>query len=326
MDGDEVRRIYPMDDNPLPPVLSAAVGDFTNWSNQQLLTEQEATKIEHPLYHYTNGAGLRGIVESQKIWFTSYLHLNDPSELIHGMGIVHGLLKAMGEAAPDTLGKMFYDVVDDVFQHQKFAGIYGFYIASFSRDRNDLGQWRAYADNGRGFALGLAPHLFEAVETANPKPTEYYVIPVVYGQKAAEQRYRVAIEAAAGLVQNNRPQENFRIPFLRRMADELIAGQLIATSLTVKHEAYSNEQEVRLVMLGTRDNQKPYLRTRIRGSEIVPYMEGDMPLRDKDGITEIVIGPAAVSSANDAVHSLLQSLAVEPGDRIKNSGIPYRAL
>ena len=184
----------------------------------------------------------------------------------------------------------------------------------------------AYADNGRGFALGLAPHLFGAVETANPKPTEYYVIPVVYGQKAAEQRYRVAIEAAAGLVQNNRPQENFRIPFLRRMADELIAGQLIATSLTVKHEAYSNEQEVRLLMLGTRDNQKPYLRTRIRGFEIVPYMEGDMPLRDKDGITEIVIGPAAVSSANDAVHSLLQSLAVEPGDRIKNSGIPYRAL
>jgi hypothetical protein len=315
-----------MDDNPLPPVLSAAVRDFTNWSNQQLLTEQEVTKIEHPLYHYTNGPGLRGIVESQKIWFTSYLHLNDPSELIQGMDIVHGLLKAMREAAPDALVKMFYDVVDDVFQHQKFAGIYGFYIASFSRDRNDLGQWRAYADNGRGFALGLAPHLFEAVETANPKPTEYYVIPVVYGQKAAKQRYRVAIEAAAGLIQNNRPQEHFRIPFLRRMADELIAGQLIATSLTVKHEAYSNEQEVRLVMLGTRDNQKPYLRTRIRGSEIVPYMEGDMPLRDKNGITEIVIGPAAVSSANDAVHSLLQSLAVEPGDRIKNSGIPYRAL
>jgi hypothetical protein len=110
------------------------------------------------------------------------------------------------------------------------------------------------------------------------------------------------------------------------MADELIAGQLIATSLTVKHKAYSNEQEVRLVMLGMRDNQKPDLRTRIRGSEIVPYMEGDMPLRDKDGITEIVIGPAAVSSAEDAVYSLLQSLDVEPSGRIKRSTIPYRPL
>jgi hypothetical protein len=213
-----------------------------------------------------------------------------------------------------------------VFQHQKFADIYGFYIASFSRDRNDLGQWRACADNGRGFALGLAPHLFEAVDKANPMPTEYYVMPVVYGEEAAELRYRVAIETAAGIVQNNRPQENVRFPFLRRMADELIAGQLIGTSLTVKHEAYSHEKEVRLVMLGMRKNQQPYLRTRIRGSEIVPYMEGDMPLRDSDGIAEIVIGPAAGSSAEDAVRSLLQSLGVEPGDRIKCSRIPYRAL
>ena len=51
-----------------------------------------------------------------------------------------------------------------------------------------------------------------------------------------------------------------------------------------------------------------------------------MPLRDKDGITKIVIGPAAVSSAEDAVKSLLQSLGVESRDRIKKSGIPYRAL
>jgi Protein of unknown function (DUF2971) len=213
-----------------------------------------------------------------------------------------------------------------LFQHRNFSDIFGFYIASFSRDRNDLGQWRAYADDGRGFVLGLAPNLFEAVEMDNPKPTEYVVVPVVYGKEAAEQRYRVAIEAAAGIVANTRPQENVRIPFLRRMADELIAGQLIGTSLTVKHEAYSHEKEVRLVMLGRREKQNPDLRTRIRGSEIVPYMEGYMPLRDRNGITEIVIGPAAVSSAKDAVYSLLQSLGVEPGDRIKNSGIPYRAL
>jgi hypothetical protein len=179
MHGDEVRKICPMDDNPLPPVFSAAVEEFRTWSYQQLRTQQEATKITEPLYHYTDAAGLCGIVKSQRSWFTSYLHLNDPSELIYGVDIAHRLLKAIGEGAHDGLVKQFCDIVDDVFQHQKFKEIFGFYIASFSRDRNDLGQWRAYADNGRGFALGLAPHLFGAVETANPKPTEYYVMPVV---------------------------------------------------------------------------------------------------------------------------------------------------
>jgi hypothetical protein len=146
------------------------------------------------------------------------------------------------------------------------------------------------------------------------------------GRKRPSRAIALPLKPAVGIVQNNRPQENVRIPFLNGMADELIAGQLIVTSLTVKHEAYSHEKEVRLVMLGMRENQKRDLRTRIRGSEIVPYMEGYMPLRDRDGITEIGIGPAAVSSAEDAVHSLLQSLGVEPGDRIKRSRIPYRAF
>jgi len=220
-------------------------------------------------------------------------------------------------------------MVDDLFQHRNFTDIFGFYIASFSRDRNDLGQWRAYADNGRGFALGLAPHLFEAVDTANPQPTEYVVMPVVYGEKEAEPRYRAAIETAAGIVQANRAHlidKKVGIAFLRTMADELIAGQLIGTSLLVKHEAYSHKKEVRLVILGVRDTQKPYIKTRIRGSEIVPFIEGDMPLRDKDGIVEIVVGPAAAPPAKDAVKSLLQSFGVELGDRIKDSGIPYRVV
>jgi hypothetical protein len=64
-----------MYDNPLPPVFSAAVEEFANWSRRQLLTEEAASKITEPLYHYTDAAGLCGIVKSQKIWFTSYLHL-----------------------------------------------------------------------------------------------------------------------------------------------------------------------------------------------------------------------------------------------------------
>jgi hypothetical protein len=194
--------------------LAAGVDDFRNWSQHQLLTEQEATKIIEPLYHYTGAGGLRGIVESQKIWFTSYLHLNDPSELIYGMEIVHRLLNEIGEGAHDPLVKRFCAMVDDLFQHRNFSDVFGFYIASFSRNRDELGQWRGYADNGRGFALGLAPHLFEIVNTADLKPTEKYVVmPVVYEQEKAEQRYRAAIEAAAGIVGNHRPHETIEERF-----------------------------------------------------------------------------------------------------------------
>jgi hypothetical protein len=317
-----------MNEDELPPSLHAAVEEFVRWSTQQLGAEQEEMKITQTLYHYTSAAGLRGIIESQKLWFTSYRHLNDPSELTHGMNVAHRLLKEIGEGAGDGLVKMFCDLVDNLFQHGNFADVFGFYIASLSRADNDLGQWRTYADNGQGFALGLDPNLFEAIETPNPKPTEHIVMPVVYGNDA-DQRYRAAIEVAAGIVQANRPHlsdKEVGIPFMREMANQLIAGQLIGISLGVKHEAYSNEREVRLVVLGTQHAQKSDVRTRIRGSEIVPYMESDLPLRDNDGIVEIVIGPAADPSGKDAVRHLLRSFGIEPDDRIRESGIPYRAL
>jgi hypothetical protein len=317
-----------MNEEELPSELRAAVGEFVHWYTQRLRAEQESTKITHTLYHYTNENGLRGIIESQRLWFTSYLHLNDPSELTHGMNVAHGLLKEISESTGDGLVKMFCDLVDNLFQHRNFAAVFGFYIASLSSAENDLGQWRAYADNGRGFALGLAPHLFEAIETPHPKPTEHIVMPVVYGN-ATDKRYRAAIEAAAGIVQSNRPHlrdKKIAIPFMREMATRLIAGQLIGISLGVKHEAYSHEREVRLIILGTQHSQKDDVRTRIRGSEIVPYMESSLPLRDKDGIFEIVLGPAAGPSAKDAVQRLLQSFGIDPNNRIRESGIPYRAL
>jgi Protein of unknown function (DUF2971) len=310
----------------LPPELRAAAGEFAQWSRQQWIAVAEEVKITRPLYHYTNAGGLSGIIESQKLWFTSYLHLNDPSELIHGMKAVHRLLKEIGESA-EGLAQNFCAGVYNIFQHENFADEFGFYIASLSHADNDLGQWRAYADNGRGFALGLAPHLFEAAEKTNPGSTEHIVMPVVYGN-AADRRYRAVIEAAAGIVRAHNAylgDEKIGILFMREMAHQLMA-QLMGISLGVKHEAYSNERAVRLVIFGTSLAQKDHVKTRIRGPEIVPYMESDLPLRDKGGIVDIVVGPAASPTAKDAVQRLLQSFSIEPANLIRESDIPYRAL
>jgi hypothetical protein len=69
----------------LQPVLRTAIDRFDQWVKKHLESEQEKNAIDTPLYHYTDGRGLKGIIESQTIWFTDYRHLNDPSELIHGV-------------------------------------------------------------------------------------------------------------------------------------------------------------------------------------------------------------------------------------------------
>ena len=107
---------------------------------------------------------------------------------------------------------------------------------------------------------------------------------------------------------------------------QILMAQLMGISLGVKHEAYSNEREVRLVIFGTSLAQKDHVKTRIRGPEIVPYMESDLPLRDKGGIVDIVVGPAAAPTAKDAVQRMLHSFSIESANLIRESDIPYRAL
>lgn len=319
-----------MDDAIFPLELSLALDEFGRWSDEHLVKLQQNTNITRPLYHYTEAAGLLGIITSQQLWFTNYLHLNDPSELRYGMGIARGLLLEAGERFADSLIDLFTATTERLCRDENLDGPLDFYIASLSLDRNDLGQWRSYADDGQGFALGLAPHLFHVDEKTDRKPHEYvFVMPVVYGERLAVSHYREAIEAAAAIVQDNRrflenitPQA--QVHFVEELAKELIARELIGTSLTVKDEAYSHEQEVRLVILGMREKLRPYVTYRTRGSEIVPFIKSDMPVQEKGNISEIVIGPAAAPTAKDGIRSLLHSFHDDAEGLISKSRIPCR--
>ena len=116
------------------------------------------------------------------------------------------------------------------------------------------------------------------------------------------------------------------IPFMQAFAREIIAQPLIWNCLTSKHPAYQHEQEVRLVIMGTPASLAPHIKTRLRGSEIVPYIAHPMPLRQPHNIAEIVVGPAATVDAERTLCTMLNSLGVDTKIGISRSDIPYRAV
>jgi hypothetical protein len=69
-----------------------------------------------------------------------------------------------------------------------------------------------------------------------------------------------------------------------------------------------------------------YITTRLRGSEIVPYIPHPMPVREPEHIAEIVVGPAAPADAERAVRTMLATLGLDPAIEVSSSDIPYRAL
>jgi hypothetical protein len=316
---------------PLAPVFNEAVTAFNQWSDKNFQSRDNRNRVTAPLYQYTDAAGLEGIVKDQQMWFTSYTHLNDPSEIAYGMNIASELLSEIGQASDPRVG-LFCNMVNDLFTHENLRGAFGFFIASFSRERDDLGQWRAYGDNGRGFALGLAPHLFAITDKHDRKPHEnIFVAPVVYGREAARQHHMPAIEQALRIVGSAiesaadiMDDRNVGMPFFDEMGKALIASQLIFNSLTIKHEAYKHEQEVRLIIVGEHKYLMPYIATRSRRGDIVPFIKSDMTIHEKGSIDEIVVGPAAAPCAEDGVCALLRPFNNAADSIVRRSTIPYR--
>jgi len=134
----------------LPANLRAEVGKFDAAADEIIQSIGRALNAREPppiIYHYTNDAGLRAILESGKLWLTDIFDLNDPSELSHGFS--HAVSILSNKAADGhRLTKVFAQAFEK-FRGELQVSAH-FFVGSFSSDKDDLGQWRAYADNGRG--------------------------------------------------------------------------------------------------------------------------------------------------------------------------------
>jgi hypothetical protein len=311
-----------------PPPLKGIIDKYKEWQSDYLKRQDAESKITQPLYHYTDARGLRGIFESEQIWFTDYRHLNDPSEFLHGLEFARDIASRLKQSA-DASAQFFLDQFIKNFRRETFDKGFEFYIASFSREGNDLGQWRAYADNGRGFAIGFAPRLFEIVtHLPTDKPPDL-VSPVNYTPEDVNALYTPPILEAAQLFLSAATtnadliaDEAILIPFVREMIYELI-GTLVMRSVATKHPAYQNEQEVRLIIAGPAAMLSPYIKTRLRGSEIVPYIAQPWPARNN--VVEIVVGPAAPPDTERTLRKFLSTLGMDVENKSR-SDIPYRAL
>jgi hypothetical protein len=319
----------PVDWKPLSPAFTAALRTYDQAARARVLRAQRRDAITAPLFHYTDRGGLNGIITNGQFWFTHYQHLNDDKEITFGMEIANAVLAEFG--ARWRRAEIFSDVVADLFSADNLNSVFDFYIGSFSRSRDDLHQWKNYAACGQGFAIGLAPRLF-GIEPDRPdrKPDEIaFVSPVSYGDAAARALHRPAIESAVRIAAETAEHKaaamqdiNRGMPFFRELANRLVAAELILNCLLVKGPNWQPEHEVRLFILGERANLAPYVSTRSRCTETVPFIKHRMPLREPDSITEILIGPAAPPEAEDFACSLLAPFHPDPMSIVHRSAIP----
>lgn len=131
---------------------------------------------ENIIYHYTSYEGLKGILSSQKLRFTDYKFLNDPTEIEYCKKII------LDEMYNHDLGSKNFHLINQFFN--QLDAMYKIYISCFS-ENNKLSLWRYYADNGAGFALGFGKNFFQPSKE-NDDPLAPTVCEIIYGEKAKE--------------------------------------------------------------------------------------------------------------------------------------------
>jgi hypothetical protein len=315
----------------LPPLLQAGVNEFAEWWQQKQRAADIADKITRPLYHFTDAGGLKGIVDNQEIWLTSVLHLNDPSEVKYGIEAAKQELQALINESGGEFLQEFCDHIEFLITHNR-DDVFGFFVANFSRAGDELGQWRGYGDNGRGFAVGLNPGLFQSTDTPDPKTPEknVFVAPVSYGERNGRMKQRETLRRAIAVMQKIISTKEGRVLMLKNEAELRVkicmelAVPILWNSVTTKHDAYKAEREVRRIIIGHLPRFIS-IETRIRKGELVPFLRSHISTHDKGDIVKIVIGPAAEPTAEDSVKNLLRTQGIDPVRRVVRSKIPYRS-
>jgi hypothetical protein len=269
------------------------------------------------IYHYTDDRGLRGIIESGKLWFTDIFDLNDPSELRHGFSFA---VKALDDREKSKPTGAAVALAQDFARFLHDGGIEHaahFFVCCFSSDGDELVQWRAYADDGRGYALGFSGQKLEN-EFTQPTGTpteEHSTFPITYD------------DAMLDTIQGEMADSLFRLVGSASAFDQewSIYHSVNAMRATIffKHPAYRNEKEFRFQQL-YRVDRAPEVEFRQRPYSLVRFRQFDWRPVAPDALKEIVVGPAAgVAEMQFAVDCVA---AYNPAHRIdiKKSRIPYR--
>jgi hypothetical protein len=316
----------------LPHTLQVAIQDYHDWAYDYFLAVERRSKITTPLYHYTDVRGLEGILKNEEIWFTDYRYLNDPKELMHGIALAKTMLA--GRTKSGGFHGFLFGWIDDLLTKRNFGRALVFFIASFSRSRDDLNQWRFYAEDGRGVAIGFSSDLFAPNETMNEDPRKNtFTGPVLYNDSQTRARHAKGINKATSILDAalQYARRHLRDPatgkeFLNQLARSVIAAPLIWNALTCKHASYKHESEVRLVIVGDKRQFRGKISTRKRSGKVVPYIPHHLALRERRKIVSIVIGPAAPPGTEAAIRRILKSAGIGYKVPIRRSRIPYRSF
>ena len=267
------------------------------------------------LYHYTSGAGLIGIVETEAIWATNIRFLNDSTEFSFALNLAQQLVEERQNSATNQFDNALYTVL-----RERLSGTQDFdvYVSSFTESGDQLSQWRAYCPASGGYALGFSS---KGLLSARPPLQGAALVRCVYDRDDQQEIISKVFKSVTDFAEEKRHAGLSHDRVFRESFKQL--GRLLAlVAPALKHPSFAEEREWRLVVPeGSFAQDEDTLHFREGRSTLVPfhaYSFAYMPLE------RLMIGPTPHPDlARDVVQSLLAAKGLS-ATTIRVSSIPNR--
>lgn len=270
------------------------------------------------VYHYTSQRGLQGIVDTRAIWATDIWFLNDSKEFALALDLAREVLEERRKASTTRRDLGLYTVMTESLTQ---VGESHVFVASFSREGDQLSQWRGYCPKASGFAIGFRPAALVDGVGANQ---EFILAPCLYD---AEKQRALLVEIVDEVLQASRALQTLEPDNSRRVlaeAHKLFSKLLSLAAPVLKHTSFAEESEWRLFSRPTLTSAAG-LKFRSGTSMLVPYREIELAVAPKPvPIARIVVGPTPMPAlAKQAVELFLARNGLAAID-VDASEIPFR--
>lgn len=260
------------------------------------------------IYHYTTQKGILGIIPDRTMWATQAHFLNDKNEVFLTFKLLEKELRRM---VSESRSAEHRSLLNEIRHNLSNVDQTHICTVSFCESGDLLSQWRGYAAQGKGYALG-----FDLPKLSNiAKQQNFVVWPCVYNPVLQLELVKYLIDC-----------------WIEKFSEKMIDHEKMIREINVsicklapiiKDESFIEEQEWRLVSSATGKEKNMAFREGM--FSLIPYLNFNLRDKDyKDCITKIVVGPSPHTDL--AVNSLSMFLKQNklPNVEIVTSRIPYR--
>lgn len=253
------------------------------------------------LYHYTNAAGLTGILSNKKVWMT-YIHaLNDSLEESHALSVMVDYFELRYKSVEDKLRKLpkptnecdpleqsgygyelstLRNLIKQFQNGDFYSDDSETFTFSLSEDKDSLSQWRGYGLGG-GYAIEFCRDDLYAL----CKSEGCILDKCEYDLAKQKEKIKELLDPLFESKSNSRHQSYSASRFDGILFEVLSKTREIRPLF--KKSSFSEENEWRIILFRDRGSVKFPMLYRTNASYITPYVELEM----KTEIKELMIGP-----------------------------------